>query len=77
MQFWEDAFLDGVAQERDIIGLDQEPAALMDRYVFPLFLLWLISLSLHDQLVDLVIGAMWLNNLQKCTKKKIILNLSG
>ena len=33
MQFWEDAFLDGVAQERDIIGLDQEPAALMDRYL--------------------------------------------
>ncbi|XP_067943986.1 MAP kinase-activating death domain protein-like [Watersipora subatra] len=32
MQFWEDVFLDGVAQERDIIGLDQEPAALMDRY---------------------------------------------
>jgi len=33
MQFWEDMFLDGVAQERDIIGLDQEPAALMDRCV--------------------------------------------
>lgn len=32
MQFWEDTFLDGVAQERDIIGLDQEPAALMERY---------------------------------------------
>lgn len=33
MQFWEDVFLDSVAQERDIIGLDQEPAALMERYI--------------------------------------------
>ncbi|XP_064633994.1 MAP kinase-activating death domain protein-like isoform X3 [Lineus longissimus] len=33
VQFWEDAFLDAVAQERDIIGLDQGPAEMMERYV--------------------------------------------
>ncbi|CAF1108470.1 unnamed protein product, partial [Didymodactylos carnosus] len=32
MQFWEDVFLDAVAQERDIIGLDQGPAEMMERY---------------------------------------------
>ncbi|ELU16417.1 hypothetical protein CAPTEDRAFT_163503 [Capitella teleta] len=32
MQFWEDAFLDAVAQERDIIGMDQGPSEMMDRY---------------------------------------------
>ncbi|XP_023933689.1 MAP kinase-activating death domain protein-like, partial [Lingula anatina] len=32
MQFWEDVFLDAVAQERDIIGMDQGPAEMMDRY---------------------------------------------
>lgn len=32
MQFWEDAFLDAVAQERDIIGMDQGPGEMMDRY---------------------------------------------
>ena len=31
MQFWEDAFLDAVAQERDIIGMDQGPGEMMDR----------------------------------------------
>ncbi|XP_065577246.1 MAP kinase-activating death domain protein-like isoform X2 [Artemia franciscana] len=30
--FWEDAFFDAVAQERDIIGLDQGPAEMMERY---------------------------------------------
>ena len=33
MQVWEDVFLDAVAQERDIIGLDQGPAEMMERYV--------------------------------------------
>lgn len=32
MQVWEDVFLDAVAQERDIIGLDQGPAEMMERY---------------------------------------------
>ncbi|WAR01209.1 MADD-like protein, partial [Mya arenaria] len=32
MQFWEDVYLDAVAQERDIIGMDQGPADMMDRY---------------------------------------------
>ena len=33
MQFWEDAFLDAVATERDIIGMDQGPTEMMERYV--------------------------------------------
>ena len=33
MQFWEDAFLDAVAQERDIIGMDQGPTEMMERCV--------------------------------------------
>ncbi|WAR01173.1 MADD-like protein [Mya arenaria] len=33
MQFWEDVYLDAVAQERDIIGMDQGPADMMDRKV--------------------------------------------
>ena len=33
LQFWEDVFLDAVAQERDIIGLDQGPSEMMERYV--------------------------------------------
>jgi len=32
MQFWEDVFLDAVAQERDIIGLDQGTSEMMERY---------------------------------------------
>ncbi|CAM1324954.1 MADD (predicted) [Pycnogonum litorale] len=32
MQFWEDVFLDTVAQERDIIGMDQGPGEMMERY---------------------------------------------
>lgn len=32
MQFWEDVFLDAVAQEPDIIGLDQGPSEMMERY---------------------------------------------
>ncbi len=31
MQIWEDVFMDAVAQERDIIGLDQGPAEMMER----------------------------------------------
>ena len=30
-QFWEDAFLDAVAQERDMIGMDQGPGEMMER----------------------------------------------
>ncbi len=33
MQFWEDSYLDAVAQERDIIGMDQGPAEMIERYV--------------------------------------------
>lgn len=36
MQFWEDMFLDAVAQERDIIGMDQGPGEMMERYVVTL-----------------------------------------
>lgn len=32
MQFWEDAFLDAVSQERDMIGMDQGPSEMMERY---------------------------------------------
>ncbi|XP_044017173.1 MAP kinase-activating death domain protein isoform X2 [Aphidius gifuensis] len=32
MQFWEDAFLDAVSQERDMIGMDQGPSEMMARY---------------------------------------------
>ena len=31
MQFWEDAFLDAVSQERDMIGMDQGPGEMMER----------------------------------------------
>ncbi|CAJ0563972.1 unnamed protein product, partial [Mesorhabditis spiculigera] len=30
--FWENAFYDVVGQERDIIGMDQEPSEMIDRY---------------------------------------------
>lgn len=30
--FWENAFFDVVAQEREIIGMDQEPGEMIDRY---------------------------------------------
>ncbi|XP_054268868.1 MAP kinase-activating death domain protein isoform X4 [Macrosteles quadrilineatus] len=32
MQFWEDAFLDAVSQERDMVGMDQGPTEMMERY---------------------------------------------
>lgn len=32
MQFWEDAFLDAISQERDLIGMDQGPSEMMERY---------------------------------------------
>lgn len=32
MQFWEDAFLDAVSQERDMIGMDQGAGEMMERY---------------------------------------------
>ena len=32
MVFWENVFFDAVAQERDIIGMDQEPCEMMERY---------------------------------------------
>ncbi|KAI8480484.1 hypothetical protein Bbelb_417690 [Branchiostoma belcheri] len=31
MQFWEDGFLDLVAQERELVGMDQAPADMIDR----------------------------------------------
>ena len=33
MPFWEDAFLDAVAQERDMVGMDQGPGEMMERSV--------------------------------------------
>ena len=33
MVFWENAFFDVVAQERDIVGMDQEPSEMIDRLV--------------------------------------------
>lgn len=30
--FWENAFFDMVSQERDIIGMDQDPSDMIDRY---------------------------------------------
>lgn len=33
MQFWEDAFLDAVSQERDMVGMDQGPGEMMERFV--------------------------------------------
>ncbi|XP_065336490.1 MAP kinase-activating death domain protein isoform X6 [Cloeon dipterum] len=32
MQFWEDSFLDAVSQERDMVGMDQGPREMMERY---------------------------------------------
>ncbi|VDP11901.1 unnamed protein product [Soboliphyme baturini] len=32
MLFWENVFIDAVAQERDIIGMDQEPQEMIERY---------------------------------------------
>ncbi|VDM16576.1 unnamed protein product [Hydatigera taeniaeformis] len=31
-QFWEDAFLDAAARERDLLGLDHSPTAMLERY---------------------------------------------
>ena len=33
VQFWEDAFLDAVSQERDMMGMDQGPGEMMERFV--------------------------------------------
>lgn len=33
MQFWEDAFIDAVSHERDIVGMDQGPGEMMDRFL--------------------------------------------
>ncbi|VDO55739.1 unnamed protein product, partial [Haemonchus placei] len=32
LMFWENAFVDVVAQERDIVGMDQEPSEMIERY---------------------------------------------
>ena len=31
MQFWEDCFLDAIANERDCLGMDQGPSEMMAR----------------------------------------------
>ena len=31
LQFWEDAYLDAVAAERDAVGMDQGPAEMIKR----------------------------------------------
>ncbi len=33
MLFWENVFYDAVAQERDVVGMDQEPQEMMERYI--------------------------------------------
>jgi len=43
IQFWEDVFLDAVAQERDIIGMDQGPTEMMERLV--MMMLWFTRLT--------------------------------
>lgn len=37
LKFWEDVFIDAVSQERDMIGMDQGPIEMMERYVFYCF----------------------------------------
>lgn len=32
LQFWEDSFLDAVSQEREVVGMDQGPGEMMERY---------------------------------------------
>lgn len=32
MQFWEEAFLDAVSHERDLVGMDQGPGEMLERY---------------------------------------------
>lgn len=32
LKFWEDVFIDAVSQERDMIGMDQGPVEMMERY---------------------------------------------
>lgn len=32
LEFWEDVFYDAVTQERDLIGMDQKPGEMMERY---------------------------------------------
>ena len=51
MQFWEDVYLDAVAQERDIIGMDQGPAEMLDRYVIYLLTsdCWYIYVSTFEE----------------------------
>lgn len=34
LKFWEDVFIDAVSQERDMIGMDQGPVEMMERYFF-------------------------------------------
>jgi hypothetical protein len=45
MQFWEDAFLDAVSQERDMVGMDQGPGEMMERFVSCTFLMQAHNLS--------------------------------
>lgn len=33
LKFWEDVFIDAVSQERDMIGMDQGPVEMMERYL--------------------------------------------
>jgi len=42
LKFWEDVFIDAVSQERDMIGMDQGPVEMMERYfvLFVLFVIW-------------------------------------
>ena len=47
IQFWEDVFLDAVAQERDIIGMDQGPTEMMERLtIFLIYCYMLVAVFL-------------------------------
>lgn len=49
MQFWEDAFLDAVSQERDMIGMDQGPIEMMERFVSIISIKWYFALPQWGQ----------------------------
>ena len=51
IQFWEDVFLDAVAQERDIIGMDQGPTEMMERLTISFYILLCASGSLVSHIV--------------------------
>lgn len=47
LKFWEDVFIDAVSQERDMIGMDQGPIEMMERFIE--------SLKLFDNIFEFLI----------------------